>query len=96
MGTTYRHLSIEARESIMVLRAQNASLQKIADTLGYHKSTISRKLKRNSIDGQYRAIEAQRQYDTRREFCKQEKKLKSEEYRLRVQEKLVKEQWSPE
>ena len=51
-------LSYEDRINISDLRREGFSLQAIADEIGAHKSTISRELKRNSVDGKYRPARA--------------------------------------
>ncbi len=48
--STYKHLSIDEREIIMVLSAQGKSFADIARTLGRHRSTIMRELSRNKQD----------------------------------------------
>ncbi|WP_414437870.1 helix-turn-helix domain-containing protein [Candidatus Bealeia paramacronuclearis] len=47
MKKKHRHLTQDQRFKIYLLHAEGKSLLKIAHTLGVHKSTISRELKRN-------------------------------------------------
>jgi len=47
MGTRYQHLTFRERNAIACLRAEGASIPKIAAALGRATSTISRELKRN-------------------------------------------------
>lgn len=43
-----KHLTVEQRYTIFVLKSQGCTQKKIADIIGVHKSTISRELSRNS------------------------------------------------
>ena len=47
----YNHLTLVEREKIMYFRAQNYTISEIATLLQRNKSTISRELKRNSVNG---------------------------------------------
>lgn len=47
----------------------------IAESLGRHKSTISRELRRNSVTNSYDAKRAQKRYKIRRELCHPRKRL---------------------
>jgi len=46
---SFKHLTAYDRGKIAVLRKQGKSLQAIANELGCHKSTISRELKRGTV-----------------------------------------------
>lgn len=71
----YKHITPAEREKILVLRTQNHSITYIADSIGRDKSTISRELARNTIDGEYSAVAAQVAYCNRRIRCRCKKKL---------------------
>ncbi|MEX2961999.1 helix-turn-helix domain-containing protein [Microbulbifer sp. TYP-18] len=61
-----RQLNKEERYQIYVLLNAEHNQRKLADLLTYSRSTISRKLKRNSGLISYRSAQAQRFSDTRR------------------------------
>jgi len=50
MKRRYEYLNAEERAPIMVMKGQNASVRKIAQTLGRCCSTIRRKLQYRSIE----------------------------------------------
>ncbi len=93
----YHHLSIDEREMILKMQAQEASLEQIGQRLGRSKGTISRELRRNvSSTGDYKPHLAQRYYTQRRAESKPPYRLEGDR-RLRtyVQQKLSG-YWSPE
>ena len=92
----YKHITPEEREKILVLRSQNHSITYIASNIGRNKSTISRELSRNNIDGEYSAIAAQAAYCNRRIRCRRKTKLSDPNIFKLVQEKFLEHQWSPE
>lgn len=64
---SYYHLTIEDRKSIERYYRQGYGVSKIAQETGFHKSTISRELRRNpSRDYGYNALGAQRKAKQRR------------------------------
>ena len=69
----YKHITPEEREKILVLRSQNHSITYIASCIGRDKSTVSRELSRNTIDGEYSAVAAQAAYLKRRTKCRRTK-----------------------
>jgi len=93
----YVHLSINDREVILKMRAQQASMLQIGDYLSPSAGTISRELRRNvSSTHDYRPHLAQRYYKRRREESKEPYRLEEDVFlREYVQEKLKK-TWSPE
>jgi transposase, IS30 family len=60
-----RRLSPADREEIAHLRRLKKSLSEIGAAIGFDKSTISRELARNTTNGRYRAVPAQREADRR-------------------------------
>lgn len=92
----YSHLTMDERESILVMREKGESLSNIAKSLNRSKSTISRELRRNGrpIAG-YSACYAQKQYEKRRRTCVRSKRLTETSTREKVLE-LLEQYWSPE
>lgn len=88
MNTSYKHLTAKQRENAMILRSLGKTLEEIAAIIGCTAGTVSRKLKRNSINGIYSAVEAQKQYEERRKNCKAQKKLEDSELFDIVQQKM--------
>ena len=97
----YVHLTPGEREVIAHLAASGESFGSIAGVLERHKATISREIRRNSIDlggGQgrvYIGFEAVNIARDRQRGRKRELKLDDEGLRERI-EKRLKETWSPE
>jgi IS30 family transposase len=93
----YRHLSIDEREVILKMRAQQASMQEIADYLGRNAGTISRELSRNvSSTHDYKPHLAQRYYQRRRAACKQPYRLEEDAFLRAYVQRTLKKYWSPE
>jgi IS30 family transposase len=65
----YKHLTIKERICMERYLSFNLSINEIARRLGKSKSTISRELKRNSINREYKAIKAEDLYEERRTKC---------------------------
>jgi IS30 family transposase len=65
LGSHGRRLSAADREDIAHLNRSGHSLNAIAEEIGFHKSTISRELRRNSSGSRYRATTAQQMADER-------------------------------
>ncbi len=90
----YKHLSETERLKIYALLFEGYSLQKIAESISRHKSTIYRELSRNCGKIGYRPDFASQQYLLRRRY--QLSKIdRNEEIRNHILEKL-KEGWSSE
>ena len=91
-----KHLTKEQRYVIASLRKRKESLQKIADEIGVHKSTVSRELKRNSSKkGTYNPKKASEFAQERKErFASNRQFTKTVEKRIRSY--LETDQWSPE
>ena len=92
----YKHLSIEERESILLMCAAGKKQAEIGFMLGRSASTISRELRRNRhLFKGYSAVEAQNRYHKRRRRCRRRQLLKEQQNRDQVI-KLLKIYWSPE
>lgn len=96
MNTSYKHLSIDEREKIMVLLSLGKSMGIIAKQLNRAKSTICREIKRNGGVDNYSAIKATCLYQTKRQACRPRLKLTNPHVFNLVQDKLFNHQWSPE
>jgi IS30 family transposase len=93
----YGHLSIDEREVILKMQAQQTSMRQIGEQLERDAGTISRELSRNvSSTGEYRPHLAQRYYEKRREKSKEPYRLKENVFLREYVEKKLKEYWSPE
>jgi len=97
MHRHYRHLSRDERGKIMFMSRWGKSISQIARELGWHKSTISRELHRNTDPflGYYWDENAQWRTDRCRKQASQRYRLKDERIRTYVREKLEAD-WSPE
>lgn len=65
----HRYLSIEERESILSLISTGVTKEEIARILKRHKSTISREIQRNTINGKYSPHTAEKLYRERKSKC---------------------------
>jgi IS30 family transposase len=93
----YVHLSIDEREVILKMRAQQASMPRIGDYLGRSAGTISRELSRNvSSTHEYKPHLAQRYYEKRRDESKEPYRLEEDIFSRESVEKKLKKYWSPE
>ena len=93
----YGHLNIDEREVILKMRAQQASMQNIGDSLGRSKGTISRELSRNvSSTHDYKPHLAQRYYEKRRKESKEPYRLEEDVFLREYVEKKLRKYWSPE
>ena len=61
-----KHLTSVEREMILKFRATGCSITEIAQRLGRNKATVSRKLQRNNINGEYIPAVAEELYQERR------------------------------
>jgi len=91
---SYKHLSIQEREWLLIYLVQGLSLCQIAKLLGRNKSTISRELARNKDE--YMPIRAQARYKRRRKKCRPHKLLENLELFALVKKLFLGCQWSPE
>ena len=90
-----RFLSLAEREKIRGLQSQGVSVRSMATALGRAASSISRELKRNSVEGVYEPYAAHRVSVMRRPRPKTRKILTQPALQVFVQEGLDN-QWSPE
>jgi IS30 family transposase len=93
---TYRQLSPEERYMLAALRRQGLNQSEIARSLGRHRSTVCREVKRNSTraDGRYRAFTAQERTNGRRSRSRRNSRFTAEDFA--AVEELLRRQWSPE
>lgn len=92
-----RYLSMVERETIMLRRAQGASIRAIAAELGRAPSTVSRELRRNTLVARprtYRALSAHRLALQRAVRPKERKLAGDARLRSWVEDRLA-EKWSP-
>jgi IS30 family transposase len=68
-----RHLTLEQKYQIQILLNENHSADQISQRLSVHRSTIYREIKRYSVDGIYKASEAERKRKSR--YKGQKKKI---------------------
>ena len=93
----YKHLSIEERESLYLMKGQGKSIREIARQLGRSPSTISRELHRNKCGRHpYLPSRAQNKYKARRKNCGRKHILRDETSRQLVRHLIEDEHWSPE
>ena len=92
---SYKHITINERCCIVEYLNLGWSLSKIAKELNRNKSSISREIKRNNLNGRYKAHVAQDIYENRRVKCKPHGKIANASLVNYVQEKLNN-HWSPE
>ena len=58
----YHHFTMFEREKILFFRTQNKSIRFIAKELGRSPSSVSRELKRNSVNNDYSPSQAEKKY----------------------------------
>ena len=93
---TYRQLSPEERYMLARLRRQGLNQAEIARSLGRHRSTVCREVRRNSTkaDGHYRAFTAQERTNGRRSRSRRNRRFTACDFALI--DELLRRQWSPE
>ena len=92
----YHHFSIKERESLLILKKSGKTITEIAQELNRSKSTISRELRRNSVQETYSACDAEELYHVRRKKCKRSKLLEDQNLKKIIQFLIVERHWSPE
>jgi len=98
MPQAYKHLNVEERDMLAVLKSQGRSLRQIAKALKRSPSTLCRELKRNAPPvhtGYYLPHKAQQRADQRNRESHRRKRLKTERIRGYVATQLAR-GWSPE
>ena len=98
MPKSYKHLNVEERDMLAVLRSQGNSLRQIAEALNRSPSTLCRELKRNAPPvhaGYYLPHKAQQRADKRNHESHRRRRLKTELIRGYVATHLAL-GWSPE
>ncbi len=98
MPKTYKHLTVEERDILAVLKSQGQSLREIAKTLERSPSTLCRELKRNAPPvntGYYLPHKAQERADKRNRETHRRRRLKTDRIRRYVETHLAL-GWSPE
>jgi transposase, IS30 family len=92
-----RRLTPDDREEIAHLKRREKSVAEIAEAIGFHKSTVSRELRRNASGGRYRATTAQRLADQRAREARAKPAKLAVHSRLRAEvEDRLKRKQSPE
>ena len=93
---TYRQLTPAERYMLAALRRQGLRQAEIARSLGRHRSTVCREVRRNSTraDGHYRAFTAQERANGRRSRARRNSRFSTEDFVLVAG--LLCRQWSPE
>ena len=92
---SYKHITINERCCIVEYLNLGWSLSKIAKELNRNKSSISREIRRNYLNGKYTAHIAQDKYEIRRTKCKPYGKATTTLLISSIQEKLNN-HWFPE
>ena len=91
----HRHLTIYEREVIFEMIIEGKGISAIAEAIGRSKSTVSRELTRNSVNGYYSPHQAQVMAYSRRWWSKDPWKMKDRRIASYVKHGL-KQYWSPE
>ena len=93
---TYHQLSPGERYMLAALRRQGLNKSDIARSLGRHRSTVCREVRRNSTraDGHYRATTAQERTNGRRPRSRRNQRFTAADFTL--VDELLRRQWSPE
>ena len=90
---SYTQLTQEQRYAIYALNKRGETQTKIAETIGVHKSTVSREIRRNTGGRGYRYKQAHR-FAMKRRKCKANKRITDEDWN--EVEKYIRKEWSPE
>lgn len=91
----YKHLTREQRYAIYLGRQKGETLEMIARSIGVHKSTVSREIRRNSTpNGKYVWSKAHDMSEFRQRHTPGNRRL-SDVLKWRIAELIREEQWSP-
>lgn len=93
---SHTHFTIEERENILKYITQEISINQIAILLGRNKSSISRELKRNMVNGFYSPSRAQNSYNNNKARCGRRNILENNSKLKEAIAEGLKEDWSPE
>ena len=91
--SSYRRVTQEDRVRIKDALDADLTLSEVADKLGFHKSTISREIRRNRGQRGYRPKQAQRKAASRQEHRSRQRKW--DIHLARKVRKLLKKKWAP-
>lgn len=92
----YNHFNINERETIFEMLAKGNSIRSIAKDLNRSPSSISRELKRNSLNNRYSPSQAHSNYINNKSKCGAKRKILDPIIKNKVQDLFLKFQWSPE
>lgn len=92
----YNQLQLEDRMTLASLHQQNYSIRAIAQQLRRSPATISRELRRNSMQGHYVSVPAQQSCQRRRQQARPMRKLHTDSILFGVVQHLLQLRWSPE
>ncbi|WP_367376154.1 IS30 family transposase [Lentilactobacillus kefiri] len=92
----YKHITIDERETIFLMRNHGNSLREIASHIKKSYSTISRELSRNSTGKSYSPSKAQEKYKQRKGNCGRVSLLSNPQVFEVVREHFCEDLWSPE
>ena len=93
----YKHLTIEEREKLYLMRGQGKSLREIAREIDRSVSTLSRELSRNKGSHRpYSPSAAQRRYEKKRHNCGRTRILAAPGPQEVIRHLIEDEYWSPE
>jgi len=92
----YRHLSSEERFVIEKLYCAGSAIRRIAEFLSRSVNTISREIRKNSVNGMYTALKAKQKMSMRRWRAKQQcLKVSMNSFLCMFVEEKLEKKWSP-
>ncbi len=92
----YKQLQPEDRVTLASLKQQNYSVRAMARHLNRSPATISRELRRNSVQGHYGSAAAHQSCCQRRQCCRPVRKLHTDSILFGAVRHLLQLRWSPE
>lgn len=92
----YKHITIDERETIFLMRSHGNSLREIATNIQKSCSTVSRELNRNLDGSNYSPSKAQAKYQQRKGNCGRPSLLGQPQVFEVVREHFCEDLWSPE